>query len=514
MNARRIALLAAIFTLCATEFLQSGMIAFSSAPIMGEIGAAPEEFSMIAALYACVAVITIAKQQWLMERVGWRVYLGGSCLVFVAGAMMCAHGDRIFPFAIGRVIMALGGGALMATARLLVNVQAPGPSRFLGIKVFASGLGSGMALAPLLASWAIVTADRSLIFYILSAAMVLGTLLAMSSVPHYVRPEQYSSQSGTMRLLFLAASSFFLLYLLQRTYYDFYSDALILTCFLVLALFGLYAYFHIEHAHPAPLLNVRQVLSRRYVIGMSIFCTGYILLGANNYAIPIFMQRGLGYSWETTGELQAFGLASSVVTWLIMSSILPRSPGLRKYLATGLTCLVLFSWQMHRLSPAADLYTTVLPALMLYGSFIILTLATAAMQTFRDMLRSDGLFVHGYQIKAMMAQIAVAIGTTVSTILIQWRSTVQYDHLTVHIHQGSSLFRDNVVRLAGLLGQHGDATMSARQATALIAGEVAQQATLLAGLEFFTVVCGVGIVALLVLAGYHFLSGSDKPKNP
>ena len=49
-------LLLTIFLLTATEYLQSGMIAFGAGPIMGEIGAAPEEFSLASAIYACVAV--------------------------------------------------------------------------------------------------------------------------------------------------------------------------------------------------------------------------------------------------------------------------------------------------------------------------------------------------------------------------------------------------------------------------------------------------------------------------
>lgn len=504
MNVRRVLLLAAIFTLCATEFLQSGMVAFAASPIMGEIGAAPEEFSMIAALYACLAVLTIAKQQWFIERLGWRLYLGLSCLVFVTGCLLCAHGERILPFAFGRMVMAVGGGALMATARLLVNLHPPGPSRFFGVRVFATGLGCGMASAPLLASWAITLADRSLIFYLLALVMTVGSALAMSVVPAHVKPGQYSSQSGMSRLMLLAASSFLLLYLLQRTYYDFYGNTLLLGCLIALTVIALYAYFHIEHGHPTPILKVREVISRRYVLGMGIFATGYVLLGANNYAIPLFMQRGLGYGWETTGHLQAIGLVSSVVTWLVMSSFLPKSPGLHKYLAIGLLCLVAFALQMTRLPPDANLYQSVLPALLLNGCFIIMTLATAAMQTFRDMMKADHLFVHGYQIKAMLAQIALAIGTTLSTLVLQWRSTVQYDHLSLHLYPGSPLYEQRVMGLAAALQAHGAGPNAMRQAVASIAQELLRQATLLAGLEYFLAVAVCGVVALLALLVYRF----------
>jgi len=49
------ALLSTILLLTLLEFLQSGMIAFAAGPIMGEIGASPEEFSLTTVAYATAA---------------------------------------------------------------------------------------------------------------------------------------------------------------------------------------------------------------------------------------------------------------------------------------------------------------------------------------------------------------------------------------------------------------------------------------------------------------------------
>jgi MFS family permease len=487
------ALLPAIFLLNAVEFLQSGMIAFGAGPIMGEIGAGPEEFSVIASLYA--------KQQWLIERIGWRPYLAATTLIFCVGALMCAHGDRLAPFAVGRVLMGLGGGGLMTSARLLVNVRPPGPGRFTGIKVFASGLGFGMAMAPLLAALVITSSDRSWIFYLLCIVMILGNLLAALAVPAHVRPEVLHSQGGGGRVLLLASSTFFLLYLLQRTYYDFYSDTWILIAFIALSAIGIYAFVHLQYHHPAPLLKVRELISRRYVAGMALFATGYVLLGANNYMIPVFLQRGLGFSWETTGMVQGAGLAAALLTWLVMTKVLPRSPALPKYLITGMSFLAIFAFQMTRLSPSADVQTSVLPALLLNGSFIILTLATAALHTFRDMQGRDHLFAHGYQLKAMLAQIATALGTALATLVLQWRSTIQYDHIATRISPGSVPYLEYLQATGAAVSANGAGPAASHIALAILGQEVARQATLLAGLEYFRAVSlvGAGIVVLMIV---------------
>ena len=87
------ALLSTILLLTLLEFLQSGMIAFAAGPIMGEIGASPEEFSLTTVAYAAVAISTISKQRWLVERLGWRNFVLASLGLFILGSAICATSD-------------------------------------------------------------------------------------------------------------------------------------------------------------------------------------------------------------------------------------------------------------------------------------------------------------------------------------------------------------------------------------------------------------------------------------
>ncbi|WP_141104208.1 MFS transporter, partial [Noviherbaspirillum denitrificans] len=118
-------LLLTVFLLTALEFLQSGMIAFAAGPIMGHIGAAPEEYSLAAAGYACVAVMTISKQRWLVERLGWRRFVQFSLLLFIIGSLVCATSTSYAQFLAGRLIMGLGGAAFMTSGRVIVNLIPP-----------------------------------------------------------------------------------------------------------------------------------------------------------------------------------------------------------------------------------------------------------------------------------------------------------------------------------------------------------------------------------------------------
>lgn len=296
MYRKNAALLSTIFLLCLVEFLQVGMVAFASAPIRGEIDASPEEYSFVAAIYACLAVVVIAKQHWLIERLGWRHYVLASIAIHIVGSLICSLSSDLTMFTIGRVVMALGGASFMTTARVLVQQMPAGPGRFVGVKVFATGLAGGTAAAPMIASIAVTEDTWQAIFWVLIALTLVAAFLAVKCLPKEPHPEDQRSQSSPARILLLGLASFFLLYVLQRSYYDFYSDSGILIGFAVMAAFAFYTYFHAEHRHDAPLLKIRELMKPRFVLGVSLFSFSYVILGANNYILPAFLQSGLGYS--------------------------------------------------------------------------------------------------------------------------------------------------------------------------------------------------------------------------
>jgi MFS family permease len=490
-------LLTTITLLCSLEFLQTGMIAFAAAPIRGEIEASPEEFSLVAALYACLAVISISKQRWMTERFGWRNYLLTSIGIFIIGAVICSVSADLETFTVGRVVMALGGGAFMTSSRVMVQMITPGPGRFTGIKAFAIGLACGTSAAPVLSSLVVAYATWQAIFWILIFVAVLVAILGLRFLPTDKHPEEARSQNSLGQVLLLAVSSFSILYLLQRSYYDFYNEALITIAFVSLSAFALFTYLHNEKKHPKPLLKLHHVINRRYAYGIALYCFSYLMLGANNYVLPSFLQSALGYSWETVGHFQSLGLLGTLAAWLLMSNLLPKYPSPKKYFTFGFLSLIAFSYLLSGITPGAEMWRNVLPALFLNGCFVMFLLATAATQTFRDVGHDDALFTNAQQLKNMAGQIATALGTALATIFMQWRSTVQYNSLNVNLHSDNPIYVQYVQHLSQAFAQTHEASVAARMAVAEIAQSISQQSTLMASIEYFSVVTVIGIAALM-----------------
>lgn len=493
-------LYATIFVLSLTEFLQAGMTAFAAAPIMGYVAMGPEEFSLIAAVYASLAILAISLQRWWVERIGGQRFIQLSAVLTVVGSLICAASHDFNSFLLGRAVMALGGGAFFTASRMLIQHRLAGPKRFAGIRCLATGLSLGIAASPWLAATAVADGHWSAMYGLLAALGVLVLVLATLALDGGPRdiPQRRSAVQPWQQLL-LVGGSFGLLYALQRLYYDFYSHTLAVLLTLGGALAGVAVYLHQQHHHTNPLLRVREMWSPRYLAGLALFGVGYVVLGANNYVVPVLLQRALGFGWQTVGNIEALGLGAALLTWLVMSRVLPRYPSPRKFLVVGFCALALSGALLTGIDTEVDLWCHVLPALALNSVFLLTVFPVSAMQTFRGVEHDESVFSHAQQLKNMMSQAGIAIGIAIATVGQQWRSAVHYDVLAAQVNPYSAPFAALVKQMQQALGGAMPAAQATQMALAQAAQMVAQQATLLATIDHFSFIAVLGFVGMMAV---------------
>jgi DHA2 family multidrug resistance protein len=502
---QRLALLATIFVLTAIEFLQSGAIAFAAAPIMGELGASPEEFGMVAVCYAAVAIILISKQRWMVERFGWRLFLQVSGTVFLAGALFCANASTVPQFLAGRIVMAVGGAAFMTSSRLMINLIAPGPQRLTGIKMFASALFIGYAAAPWLAVQAVVHDHWGMIFIALGVLAVVAVTLGSFALPAVPVPPVQRTGSHPGPLLVLAAGSFLCLYGLQRAAYDFYDDARPLALFVILGVIA-FAYFtwH-QHRHQRPLLAIRSLAQKRYLTGLVLFTLCYVILAANSYMLPVLMQRALGIPWEVVGKLEATGLITALGAYGVMVKIMQKSPDPRKFYVIGFLALALFGWRLARLDGGANLWADVWPAIALFGIFIVFVMSTTALQAFTGLAHDELLFSHAQQVKNMAGQIGLSLGVAAAVLGLQWRTSIHHTNLIQRFTPGDAIYN----HMLGELGARYTGELGAAQASQVAMAQMGQmldqQATMLASLDYFSAAMWFSLACALVMCFQRIL---------
>ena len=498
---RQLLLYVLIASLPFSDFLQAGIVAFNAAPVMGDLAASPEEYSLVATLYAVVAIGMISMHRWLVERLGWRRFVQGSSALFALGALVCGFSGSLIGFGLGRALMATGCASFMTSGRVLVNHIPPSPRRFTGIKFFAAGLAWGGVAGPLLASMALSSQSWRAAFFALLVPAVLIAGLAAFALTDELPAREARSQSHPTGLFVLMGGSFLLLYALQRSSFDFFSDPTSLCAWVALALPALWLFVHLNGRRVRPLIGFRHLAQRRYLLGLGVFSVCYVVLGANNTMFPVLLQRTLELPLEIVGRYLGMGALASVASWIVLSRLLPRYPGPTRYYIAGFGALLLCGYQLSSLSESANPMQSVVPALLCNGVFVIAVLSTTAMQTFQALQHDDTTFSHANQVKNMLAQFGLATGMALATLCLQWRSSLHYARLSESLSPSNPALQQTLDQLTRYFATLRDAGSAPRLALAHVGLWAAQEATLMGALDYFFAVflLAATCLALVVL---------------
>jgi len=474
------------------EYLQSIMVNFASSYIRGGIDAAPEEFSLAASCYAAIAVVMILSHRWLVQRFGYRSMLKLSLLSFGVGAAICACANNVPEFIVGRMVQALGASAFFTASRVQV-LHYQGKERIPAMLCMATGIMCGSGVAPIVASYMVENYDWRGIFWIMIPMTVVIAMVVMRGVPE--REPVENEQSGEFHpwgIMSLASGTFLLQFVLERTRFDIFTNGLMLWTLGLIAVALLLFYLRHEWNRDEPLISFKDFISTRYIIGLSVYFFGYVVVSACNLILPVLMVQGLNFAVQSTGWVIGMSSLISIPICAIHMKMLLRWPQAKAFLIAGLAFLVIFCQLVAGYSEEVTLLTLGGALLLLNGLFMPVLLGTAAFGTFRGV--DDKVFSHAYQVKNAMREMANALGVSWATIILQMRTTLHYSRLAESTQRINPWYGNPGATADpwGLLSHPGAAAL------AQLAGELNRQSTLMACQDFFW---GMSLVALVVGCG-------------
>jgi MFS transporter, DHA2 family, multidrug resistance protein len=318
-----------------------------------------------------------------------------------------------------------------------------------------------------------------------------AALLAHACLPRELVADENRTASSAWLAASILCVSLLSLYAMQKAVFDFYSDAMPLLICLGAGLAGICLVIDQQRRVARPMIAFRRLMRPRYLAGLTVFSLCYVILGANNAMLPLLLQRSLGAPWQAAGTMQTVGLLSSPLAFVAMVVCLKYFPAPRKFYVTGFGFLLLFAWHLTRLTPEANLWWDVLPAIAAFGVFLIVVMVTTAIHSFADLQNDPIGFHHGQMVKNMGSQFGVALGVAGSTILMQWR-------LSEHTTTLGERFQGADPVFLGLRDQLG-AGAGAPPAIAQLSQLLTQQANLLAGIEYFSLLMVVAAMAIGIM---------------
>lgn len=458
--------MALIGGLVGIEFLENGMFVFAAAPILAAIHASPQDFALVQMAYALGNMLMVVLQQWMTRHAGYRRYLLLALLLFGLGDVGCALAGSLPALIVARMLQGMGGGAFFLSTRVLIPVlfsvgMRPLVARAFMVAVFAAG-----AIAPALAANLVHAAGWPWVFWI----QIPAVLLLAAGVQRLL-PRQLGKSLEQVRwsiapvLLFLLAASLVQWSLAEADYRLLrHPDQLalaVLAGITLLALFGVHQWRHDE-----PLLHLRDLVHPGYLAGLGLCALYYFIVNFSNYLFPQFAGQGLRLPVLTTGWLNSFSGAVTLGAVLLYLRYSARVANKRAMMMAGCLRMAASAAWMARLPVDASLATLLVP-LPVRGLFGVLMVLPVASLTWKAL--GDTHFAKGYQAKNVMRQMMISLASAVAAVSLQ----------SARIAEFGTLARD-------LEGAGGAA--------------IEAQAAFLAGQRMYLWICGVSVLAAVIVA--------------
>ena len=417
------ALLLALAAVTSVEFLENGLVLFGAGPIMAGAGVSASAFALVYAAYGAAAVFMLYKHQWVVERLGYRRFVGLSLLVFGLGSGVCASSPAdgsVLSLALGRLLQGLGGSTFFVAGRMLIN-ELPPERRFHGLLTFVCALLGGTALAPLVAAGLLGLGGwRALFGFGLVWAALVGWA-ARACLPDQRSAPHERSQEHWAWLLVVLAGVCGLQWVIQQIPLQRADElpvqglAVALLSTLVLSLFAWR-----QWGRERPLINYRGLVQRRYLVGLVFYVLGYFLAGAMGLLLPWMLHQELGLSLLATALWTSLGLLSSVGMALLHIFAAQRWPRHQGYMLSGvllqaLACLLLS--QVQGGGPGSGWSALALGlGTVLSGLSLPLFIGPVAQGTFVEL--PQAVFSHGYQVKNIVRQLSLSFSVALLTGLL------------------------------------------------------------------------------------------------
>ena len=480
------------------EFLENIMFVFASSHIVGGLDADPRSFALVQAAYAVGSMLMILKQQWLSRRFGYRHYLTGALLLFMAGTVVAATSHALPQMVVARFIQGLGGGALFTSCRILVNVLFGPTERPRASRIFMIGIFSASAMAPAFAAGLIEHGVWQDVFYGVLPFAAVATLGAWLLLPD-AEPRASADGPALGPLLLFGAGIVTLQAALTEARFDVFSHPLRLTLVAAVGLALLALFLWHQWHHRTPVLHLRALRQPVVLTGLAMYFVYYMISNLSGYLFPIYAEQALRIPLATTGWLNSFAALVSLAGIFVYLRFAPRLARKKPLMVAGLVLMAATAWWFSRMPPDAG-PPALAWGLIGKGLFGVLVIIPIAGLTFRAL--SPDAFAHGYRSKNLMRQIASSFASALGAVLLQNRQFAVHDSLLHALGQRPAEAEQWIAGMQAALAARGfDAAQAHQGALAQLSAQIAQQATLIACEDIYRLIAvlALGAAAYMLL---------------
>lgn len=472
------------------EVLDMSIANVSLVHIAGSLSASREEATWVLTSYLVANAIILPMTGWLSDRIGRKRYYLGSLALFTLASVACGLAPSLEMLILGRVVQGMAGGALQPVSQAILTEAFPPHKRGMAIAVYGLAVIVGPALGPTLGGFLTDEYSWHWIFLINAPVGVLlfmlGTRMLRDPPAQLARQREAAGRGGIdpwgFALIAVSMGSLQLILDLGQQE-DWFASDLIRALTAVCALsFTLMIRRELNHAHP--IINLRLLANRNFAIGNLMVAAMYGTLMGATVMLPLLMQSLLGYSALDAGLV----LSPAALVMAIMMPVVGRITGRvdeRLLVSLGFFCVSLAMLALGSISLSISEHQLIwLRTAQLLGVALLFIpisgLAYAGVPT-AELGNATAIF-------NLARNLGGGIGVSLLTTFLARQTQSHQVHLVDRISPLDPAYQATMAAMPTL----GDPLAS----QAVIAGEVARQASFLAFLDNFQF---LALAALLLI---------------
>ncbi len=473
----------------------------------GSVGATLQEITWVVTGFALANVVVMPLTAFLSRLFGQkRVYM--TCLgIFLAGSALCGMAHTLPELVAFRFLQGLGAGALQPTEQSILRRTWPLEEQGMAMALFGLAVMIGPALGPTLGGYIIDRYSWPWIFYINIPIGLFGLSMVWAFVHE---PKEETQRLKTEAALqrknmdwwgigLLSTGLAGLEYVLEQGQQDNWFDSRLITGLTIFVVFALVAFVIRELYAKVPAVNIRLFKEPSFLSGTVIGGLQFLMLMANMFLLPVFMQDMLGFTAFQSGmalmpRVFIMSITTPLVGWLF------NRVDARYIIATGVVLVSLGSIQMAHLNLDSSSHDIIF-AILVQGAgfsclFVPLTTTALARIPRKHMTDATGL-------NSLIRLVGGAVGIAIFATLLGNYSNDAQTALVAHLSPTRPAVAQRLSLVQhGLMAKGFDPASAHAGAIQSLYGTVMRQAMVL---SFDRIFLFVGVLFLSVLPVVFFL---------
>jgi len=470
--------------------------------IAGNLGASNDESTWVLTSYLVSNAIVLPITGWFAGVFGRKRFFIVCLAIFTLSSLLCGTAPNLGGIILFRVLQGVGGGGLQPMAQAILADTFPPEKRGVAFALFGITTIIAPTIGPTLGGWITDNYSWRWIFFInLPVGIVALLLIArlLEDPPWIKRVARGGISIDYVGVALLVIGVGALQIMLDKGQEEDWFASPFIVALAVTAVAGLIALVFWEWFHDTPIVDVRLYKNVNFLgANFMMFILG-IMLFSSLVMMPQFLQTLMGYTAESAGLVLSGGGLLLLFLMPVIGMLSSRVQA-RYIIAFGwlsLSLAMFYSTQTLNLqiSFEAAAFLRVVQVFGLGFLFVPINLVSYIGMPPEKSGNVAGLV-------NFMRNIGASIGTSMVTTIIARRAQFRQVHLVAGTTLGQPAFTQAAEGLARRLATSGlDASRAAEQAYARLYAALIAQATALAYIDAFWILCvGAGIMFVLSFA--------------